>query len=87
MVQRVQRLRSVGTRDAVDDVAWVDAQRQARALDKILVANGPLRTAIARAAAELNLSTRQIYNLLTRYRPERTVSALLASVGGHARSA
>ncbi len=81
MVQRVRRLRSVGTRDAVDDDAWVDSRRQARALDKILVADGPRRTAIARAAAELNLSTRQIYNLLTRYRPERTVSALLASVG------
>jgi putative transposase len=71
---------SVSARGAVDD-AWVDARRQARALDRILVAAGPRRSAIARAAAELSLSTRQVYNLLGRYQPEQTVSALLAGSG------
>lgn len=53
------------------------ARRVAGELDRILDDSGPRRAAIARAAAELRLTTRQIYNLLARYRAERTVTALL----------
>lgn len=50
------------------------ARRVARELDKILDGGGPKQAAITRAAAELRLTTRQIYNLLARYRADRTVS-------------
>ena len=53
------------------------ARRVARELDKILDGSDPRRAAIKRAAAELRLTTRQIYNLLARYRADRTVTALL----------
>jgi len=46
-------------------------------LDKVLDGSGPRQPAIARAAAALRLSTRQVYNLVTRYRADRTVTALL----------
>ncbi|KRD72670.1 hypothetical protein IB265_19525 [Ensifer sp. ENS10] len=49
----------------------------ARELDKILDHFGPRQPAVARAAAELRLSTRQVYNLLGRYRVERTITTLL----------
>ena len=53
------------------------ARRMARELDKILDGGNPRRAAIKRAAAELRLTTRQIYNLLARYRADRTVTSLL----------
>lgn len=56
---------------------WSTARRVARELDRILDGSGPRRAAIVRAAAELRLSTRQVYNLLTRYRVDRTVTSLL----------
>ena len=65
-------------RRAKDDENWLDAKRVARELEKLLEAAGPRAAAIARAAAELQLSTRQVYGLLARYRDERTVSSLLA---------
>ncbi|RRH87411.1 transposase [Mesorhizobium tamadayense] len=57
--------------------AWSTARRVARELDRILDGSGSRRAAIVRAAAELRLSTRQVYNLLTRYRVDRTVTSLL----------
>jgi putative transposase len=63
------------------DEHWSRVQRIARELDKILDTTGPRRSAIARAAAELQLSTRQIYNLLGRYREDRTVTVLLPRTG------
>lgn len=57
--------------------AWATARRVARELDRILDGSGSRRTAIVRAAAELRLSTRQVYNLLARYRVDRTVTSLL----------
>ncbi|WP_340040428.1 transposase family protein [Aminobacter sp. Piv2-1] len=62
---------------ARSDEAWLAARRVARELDRILDGPGPRQSAIARASAELRLSTRQIYNLLTRYRVDRTVASLL----------
>lgn len=73
--------RKAATARLADDEHWRDAKRVARELDKVLEAPGPRKTAIARAAGELRLSTRQIYTLLSRYREERTVSALLARKG------
>ena len=61
----------------ISDQHWVMARRVARELDKILDGSDPRRAAIKRAAAELRLTTRQIYNLLARYRADRTVTALL----------
>lgn len=57
-------------------------RRVARELDRILDRPGPRGSLIARAAAELRLSTRQIYNLLARYRVDRTVASLLPSGDG-----
>lgn len=59
------------------DEAWSAARRVARELDKILEGSGSRRAAIVRAATELRLSTRQVYNLLARYRVDRTVTSLL----------
>lgn len=56
---------------------WSTACRIARELDKTLDSSGPRQPAVARAAAELHLSARQVYNLLARYRGDRTVTALL----------
>lgn len=64
---------------AHSDEAWLAARRVARELDRILDGSSPRGPAIARAAAELCLSTRQVYNLLARYRGERTVASLLPS--------
>ena len=61
----------------VTDEQWSAARRLGRELDKILDDGGSKQAAIARAAAELRLTTRQIYNLLARYRTARTVTALL----------
>ena len=57
------------------------AKRQARAFDKVLDGSEPRRALIARAAAEVNLTSRQVYNLLKRYAGERTVSSLLPRRG------
>lgn len=57
--------------------ARAQAKRQARELDRILDGSGPRHVSIARAAAELGLTTRHIYNLLTRYAPERRITVLL----------
>ena len=62
--------------------AWLTARRVARELDRILDAAGSHRAAVERAAAELGLSTRQIYNLLARYRVDRRVSSLLPRRSG-----
>lgn len=56
---------------------WLKARRTARELDRVLDAGRAKKDAIARAAAELQLTSRQIYNLLARYRVERTITALL----------
>ncbi|GGA94576.1 transposase [Brucella endophytica] len=53
------------------------ARRVARELDKVLDGSGSRLVAIDRAAAELRLTTRQLYNLLKRYRVDRTVTSLL----------
>ncbi|MGO9390245.1 Mu transposase C-terminal domain-containing protein [Rhodoblastus sp.] len=73
--------RQAATMRPADDENWRDAKRIARELDKVLEAPGPRKTAVARAAGELRLSTRRIYMLLARYREEHTVSALLARKG------
>ncbi len=65
----------------VDDDAFAQAERQARAFDKVLDGSEPRRALIARAAAEVNLTSRQVYNLLKRYAGERTVSSLLPRRG------
>ena len=71
-------LRASAAPTAVRDDDWLQAQRYARELGKVLDGAGPRRRlAIARAAAELDLTTRQIYNLLKRYASDRSVSALL----------
>lgn len=64
------------------DEAWLAARRAARELDRFLDGSGPRRAAINRAAAELRLSTRQVYNLLARYRNDRTVTSLLPRLDG-----
>lgn len=56
----------------------MEAKRIARELDKVIEAAGSRRAAaIARASAELRMSTRRIYMLLAKYQVERTVSSLL----------
>ena len=65
----------------VDDDIFAQAKWQAREFDKVLDASGPRRAMIARAAAEVNLTSRQVYNLLKRYAAERTVSSLLPRRG------
>ena len=56
---------------------WLKARRTARELDRVLDAGRAKKEAIVRAAAELHLTTRQIYNLLARYQAERRITALL----------
>jgi len=65
----------------VDEDAFAQAKLQARAFDMVLDGSGPRRALIARAAAEVNLTSRQVYNLLKRYAVERTVSSLLPRRG------
>ena len=61
----------------VSDEAWAKATRIARELERIIDEAAPVREAVVRAASELRLSTRQVYNYLVRYREERRISALL----------
>ena len=68
------------------DEAWAKATRIARELDRILDGQEPMRTAVSRAASELRLSTRQVYNHLRRYRTEHRVSSLLPKTGGARRA-
>jgi putative transposase len=74
-------LRGAAASSTADDDRWRNAKRIARELDKVLEAPGPRKAAVSCAAGELQLSTRQIYTLLARYRGERAVSALLSRVG------
>ncbi len=62
--------------------AWVSARRIASELDRILDEAEPHRAAIERAAAELSVSSRQVYNLLARYGADRRVSSLLPHRNG-----
>ena len=65
----------------IDDDAFAEAKRQARAFDKVLDGSGARQALIARAAAEVNLTSRQVYNLLKRYAADRTISSLLPRRG------
>lgn len=56
---------------------WLKARQTARELDRVLDAGRARKDAIVRVAAELHLTTRQIYNLLARYQAERRITALL----------
>ena len=71
------RTRTTTTAQAISDEQWSTARRIAHELDKILDDGGPRQSAITRAAAELRLTTRQVYNHLARYRADRTVTSLL----------
>lgn len=64
------------------DEQWLAARRIARELDRILDGQGPRRSTVDRAAAELSLSTRQVYNLLACYRVDRRVTSLLPRTDG-----
>lgn len=66
--------------------AWSKAVRIARELDRILDGDLPMREAVSRAATELRLSTRQVYNHLARYREGRRVSSLLPQTNGARRA-
>lgn len=66
-----------GSGSGPSDEDWLKARRIARELDRVLDAGRAKKDAIARAAAELHLTSRQIYNLLARYQAERTITALL----------
>ncbi|MCI2400954.1 Mu transposase C-terminal domain-containing protein [Aliiroseovarius subalbicans] len=72
-------------REASDE-NWNKATRIARELDRLLDGTEPMRDAVARAASELRLSTRQVYNHLRRYRDERRVSSLLPRTNGARRA-
>ncbi|WP_189638071.1 hypothetical protein [Rhizobium sp. R693] len=62
---------------ATSDEQWSKACRIARVLVKVLEDGDLKQAAVTRAAADLRLTTRQVYNLLARYRTQRTVTALL----------
>lgn len=79
MPKRLQDRRSKPARQ-ISDEQWSTARRIARVLDKILDDGGLRQAAVARAAAELRLTSRQVYNLLARYRADRTVTALLPRI-------
>ncbi|MGL4237790.1 Mu transposase C-terminal domain-containing protein [Tabrizicola sp.] len=68
------------------DEAWSKAVRIARELDRVLDGDLPMREAVSRAAVELRLSTRQVYNHLARYREDRRVSSLLPRTNGARRA-
>ncbi|GHE06452.1 transposase [Allgaiera indica] len=68
---------SLSGEDRPTDEAWSKAVRIAAELDQVLASTEPKHLAINRAARELKLSSRQIYNHLARYREERRVSSLL----------
>ncbi|AYG61815.1 Mu transposase C-terminal domain-containing protein [Rhizobium jaguaris] len=76
MPKRFQDRTSTSARSIAAE-QWSKARHIARELDKILDGIDPRHAAVIRAATELRLTTRQIYNLLARYRTERTVTALL----------
>ncbi len=80
------RDRTPGAAPTVTDEQWSAARRAARELDKVLDDDGPRQEAVARAAAELRLTTRHVYNLLTRYRTARMVTALLPRIAETRRS-
>jgi putative transposase len=67
--------------DAQSDAAWHRARRRAVALEAILAAEGPRSAAVAAAARELAISTRQVYALLRRYELARTLGSLLRRTG------
>lgn len=67
--------------DAQSNAAWHRARRRAVALEAILAAEGPRSAAVAAAARELALSTRQVYALLRRYELARTLGSLLRRTG------
>ncbi|MEW6439054.1 Mu transposase C-terminal domain-containing protein [Rhizobium sp. 60-20] len=71
------RLQKVASTPLDADETWSAARRTARELDRVLDGSGPRQVVIDRAAAELRLSTRQVYNLLARYRADRRVTSLL----------
>lgn len=71
---------------AASDEAWSKAVRIARELDQALDGVVPMREAVTRAATELRLSTRQVYNHLARYRGDRRVSSLLPRTNGSRRT-
>ncbi len=71
---------------AASDEAWNKAVRIARELDQALDGVVPMREAVTRAATELRLSTRQVYNHLARYRGDRRVSSLLPRTNGSRRT-
>lgn len=70
----------------VPDDAWSKAIRIARELDRILDDDLPMLEVVNRAATELRLSTRQVYNHLARYREDRRVSSLLPRTNGARRA-
>lgn len=74
------KVRSQAEEDRPTDEAWSKAVRIAGELDKILASTGPKEAAVRRAARELRMSTRQVYNHLARYREQRRVSALLPRI-------
>lgn len=79
MIDMPKRLqdRNANTARTISNEQWSMARRIARELDKVLDDAGSRTAAVTRAAAELRLTSRQIYNLLARYREVRTVTALL----------
>ncbi|NLH79283.1 MAG: transposase family protein, partial [Phyllobacteriaceae bacterium] len=82
MPDRLQTRTTPSAASPPSEEAWLTARRVARELDRILDAAGSHRAAVERAAAELRLSTRQVYNLLARYRADRRVSSLLPRRSG-----
>ena len=70
--------------DAQSDAAWHRARRRAVALEAVLAAEGARSAAVAAAARELALSTRQVYALLRSYEPARN-RRLPAAADGSAR--
>src|SRR5690606_4954834 len=65
--------------EQIAEEQWLVARRIARELDRILDGTDTRGAAVDRAAAELRLGRRQVYNLLARYRPTRRISSLLPS--------
>ncbi|MFP1646558.1 hypothetical protein [Pontitalea aquivivens] len=63
--------------EQIAEEQWLIARRIARELDRILDGTGTRGAAVDRAAAELRLGRRQVYNLLARYRPTRRITSLL----------
>lgn len=66
--------------------AWAKAVQIARELDRVLDGDLSMLEAVSRAAVELRLSTRQVYNHLARYREDRRVSSLLPRTNGARRA-